>query len=298
LSGGTWTYTVNGLTSGSYPFSVRAFDDLGAFTEASFTGSVDGNAPPTISDVANQSINQGQVTAVLDFTVGDDATTADSLVVTATSSNPTLVPDANIVLGGSGAEVFTDVVELSDGTVLVAGSADNLDWISALQRDGFAFAGWNSAYDGSGLQFPSGASYTTEQNDTLFAHRTEFLDPFALWIGAYPEVGALDGPGDDAEGDGIPNLIEYALGGDPTRADRTILPVVDTTTASGEVYLRMTFRRDRGEVDYAVKCSDVLTTWTVIATNPGSFGESVSVTDGAPINTETPRFLRLVISVR
>jgi len=32
--------------------------------------------------------------------------------------------------GNSGKEVFYDVVQLSDGTFLIAGRADNLDWIS------------------------------------------------------------------------------------------------------------------------------------------------------------------------
>ena len=37
------------------------------------------------------------------FTVGDAETAAGSLTVSGSSSNPTLVPNANIVFGGSGA---------------------------------------------------------------------------------------------------------------------------------------------------------------------------------------------------
>ena len=39
----------------------------------------------------------------MSFTIGDAETAATSLTLTATSSNQTLVPDANIVFGGSGA---------------------------------------------------------------------------------------------------------------------------------------------------------------------------------------------------
>ena len=37
------------------------------------------------------------------FTVGDDATPADQLILTVSSSNTTLLPNENVVLGGSGA---------------------------------------------------------------------------------------------------------------------------------------------------------------------------------------------------
>src|SRR4051794_40771078 len=58
---------------------------------------------PTISDVPDQTTNEDTATAVIPFTVGDDATPPAFLRVTASSSNQTLIPDANIVLGGSGA---------------------------------------------------------------------------------------------------------------------------------------------------------------------------------------------------
>jgi VCBS repeat-containing protein len=64
---------------------------------------LDGNSPPTISDIANQTINQNGSAGPLSFTVGDAETAAGSLTVTGSSSNPTLVPNANIVFGGSGA---------------------------------------------------------------------------------------------------------------------------------------------------------------------------------------------------
>ena len=60
------------------------------------------NTPPTISTVANQSVAQGVATGALPFTVGDAELSASILSVTVASSNTTLVPVANIVLGGSG----------------------------------------------------------------------------------------------------------------------------------------------------------------------------------------------------
>ncbi|CAG7628791.1 tandem-95 repeat protein [Paenibacillus allorhizosphaerae] len=61
------------------------------------------NDAPTISTVADQNIDEDSSTAVLPVTVGDIDNAAGSLTLTASSSNTTLVPNANIVIGGSGA---------------------------------------------------------------------------------------------------------------------------------------------------------------------------------------------------
>ena len=58
---------------------------------------------PTISDVANHSTNEDNPTGAVSFTVGDAGTAAGDLTVSGSSSNTTLVPNANIALGGSGA---------------------------------------------------------------------------------------------------------------------------------------------------------------------------------------------------
>jgi hypothetical protein len=61
------------------------------------------NDVPTISDITNRTISEDGNTGAIAFTIGDVETAAASLTVTRSSSNTTLVPTANIVLGGSGA---------------------------------------------------------------------------------------------------------------------------------------------------------------------------------------------------
>jgi len=85
--------------------------------------------PPTISGVADQTINEDTATALLSVTVGDAETPATSLVLSGASSNPVLVPNANILFGGSGSNrtvkvqpasnqsgVTTITLTVSDGT--------------------------------------------------------------------------------------------------------------------------------------------------------------------------------------
>jgi hypothetical protein len=60
------------------------------------------NTAPHISDVTNQTVQAGGTAGPLSFTVSDAETAAGSLTVTASSSNPALVPASGIALGGSG----------------------------------------------------------------------------------------------------------------------------------------------------------------------------------------------------
>ncbi|MCX7804787.1 MAG: Ig-like domain-containing protein [Planctomycetota bacterium] len=60
------------------------------------------NTPPTISDIPNQVTNEDTPTGAIPFAVDDDKTPAANLAVAGTSSNTTLVPNTNIVFGGSG----------------------------------------------------------------------------------------------------------------------------------------------------------------------------------------------------
>ncbi|HVK10038.1 MAG TPA: choice-of-anchor M domain-containing protein [Gemmataceae bacterium] len=80
-----------------------------------------GNTPPTISDVADQATDEDTATAAIAFTVGDTQSALNDLIVTATSSNTTLVPTANIVLGGTGANrtaTITPAANLSGTTTI------------------------------------------------------------------------------------------------------------------------------------------------------------------------------------
>ena len=84
--------------------------DLGAYV----TGSA--NTAPTISSIGNQAITAGSAAGPLAFTVGDAQTAASSLAVSGSSSNPTLVPNASIVFGGSGSSRTVTVTPASGQT--------------------------------------------------------------------------------------------------------------------------------------------------------------------------------------
>jgi uncharacterized repeat protein (TIGR03806 family) len=64
---------------------------------------------PTISPIPDVTVNSNSFTGPINFTIGDASVPADSLVLTASSSNTNLVPVTNIVFGGSGSNRTVNV---------------------------------------------------------------------------------------------------------------------------------------------------------------------------------------------
>ena len=69
---------------------------------------------PTITNITDQTIAEDGATAALPFTIGDVGTAPGSLTLSVGSSNQTIVPDANIVLGGSGANRTVTVTPVAN----------------------------------------------------------------------------------------------------------------------------------------------------------------------------------------
>src|SRR5207249_4647548 len=89
--------------NGTATITITVADSEGASASSWFVLTVNPvNDPPTLSSVANQSTNEDTPTAAIPFSIGDAETPAGSLTVSAHSFNQGLVPDANIVFGGSG----------------------------------------------------------------------------------------------------------------------------------------------------------------------------------------------------
>ena len=125
------TYEPAANENGAKTFTVTASD--GSLSSAAATVTLTlaaANDAPTITDIADTNIAEDGVTSALAFTIGDVETAAGSLTVTATSSDTTLIPNANLAFGGSGAArmlaatpaanqfgTATITVTVSDGTV-------------------------------------------------------------------------------------------------------------------------------------------------------------------------------------
>ena len=103
-SGGNWSITATTVPDGPQSLTVTSTDAPGNVSPASSALNVTidtGN--PTISDITTQTIDEDANTGAVAFSVGDSITAAGELTLVASSSDTTLLTDANVVLGGSDA---------------------------------------------------------------------------------------------------------------------------------------------------------------------------------------------------
>ena len=111
----TITVTPAANQNGMTVVTLTVQDSAGNTTQTSFMVTVtSANDPPTISAIADQVILEDSTTGPLAFTVGDVETPVGSLTVMATSGNTTIIPNANLVLGGSGANRTITVTPAAD----------------------------------------------------------------------------------------------------------------------------------------------------------------------------------------
>jgi len=83
----------------------------------------------------------------------------------------------------------------------------------------------------------------------------------------------------DTDGDGIPQLLEFALGGDPRQNDRSILPIHQLIEENGETYLEIKLTRPKNlqEIEYIPETTTQLSDW------PGS---SIGIVDSNPFASD------------
>jgi hypothetical protein len=159
-----------------------------------------------------------------------------------------------------------------------------------------------SAWDGLHSSFrevvwvvePSDVTPSTPLEDWL---ETNFG---ALAGGVSHPDAALDA---DPDGDGIPNLMEFALRGNPQQPRSATLPVTDHVNHSGNVYLRLTVEKnpDATDIRYIVEVSGDLQTWSSVeGSDVHTLLHTISslvVEDAIPVSPAAPRFIRLRVEL-
>jgi hypothetical protein len=135
---------------------------------------------------------------------------------------------------------------------------------------------------------------------------------FAAWQSAKFGSGATDpnvsGPLADPNGNGVSNLLEYALGGDPATASAvvampTIAPAV--SLSDGQVHLTMTAKLDPAASGITVsgQVSSDLSTWNsganyvqVVSDVTVAGVRTLTVQDALPMSSSTQRWMRLSVT--
>lgn len=266
---GDWIFV--GSTTVALPASALAglvvsSRNDGTINEAGFDNlQLNANAAPAIAAVANQTISENTATATLPVTVGDLETPAATLTVTALSSNPTLAPVANIALGGSGV----------NRTVLVTPAAN---------QSGTATI---TLTVNDGQTTTSGAFNVIVQTTPAGSWRQQ-------WFGSTAGTGNADDNA-DPDKDGLTNLWERALNGNPNISDPA--PLAQPGLVSGRLALTFTRSTAATDLTLTVQAADTLAgPWTDLASSTS--GAAFTVLAAGATATETGTGATRAVQVR
>ena len=235
---------------------------------------VEGGAPGTVRVQLQPNAPEGRS---VNYTAGGTAV--------AGTSYPTLPGSVAVPAGSSGVNV--SIVPLSDGTTasrtetVILTLASGTDYLASAPNSATIIIVGDSGYDAWRI--------------TKFS-ATELLD------------AAISGPTANPSGDGVSNLLKYALGLDPHVANAGALPQPQFTNISGLNYVTMNVVRPAGRTNvlYTAEVSGDLQAWAFGSTNvqttvtpdvPSAGLETVTYRDRTPVDpANVKRFMRVRVT--
>lgn len=156
----------------------------------------------------------------------------------------------------------------------------------------------------NGLSLSAGTDYTYDATNNLLrvpfngvttlvvSNAFGLFSPVDVWRTAYftnLSDPAISGDGADPDHDGIPNLLEYAFGLDPTNALRTGLPYGEILTQNGTNYFALVYQRikEPSGLVFTVETSPDLKNWT----SGPTVTQTENITDMGTLQQVTERLL-------
>ncbi len=162
----------------------------------------------------------------------------------------------------------TDMAFLPDGRLVIVGDFQTVNsvtnaYISLLESNGTSVAGFQSPYTwsaatllnaiemlGDGSALVGGSVQMTLPSIQRYVQRVQILSPsapasptFADWKADKGLPVGQDGPGDDPDGDGLPNVAEFAFGTHPMQSQSRVLPADRVHSEGGENYPAVSYIR-------------------------------------------------------
>jgi hypothetical protein len=189
------------------------------------------NTPPTISDIAGLYVPPGATSAPITFQVADADSPADTLVVTAHSSIPAVVPPSGIVLGGAGGTRTVTITPSADpgkaDTTTITLTVTDPDGGSATVSFVVHTRETDTGESGGVAVFPGNTALLNNKKFAVGPDRggapvVRYFDQagtelFSKLVYASSFTGGVRTAAGDVNGDGTPDLVAAAgPGGPPT----------------------------------------------------------------------------------
>ncbi|MCR9201254.1 MAG: DUF2341 domain-containing protein [Planctomycetaceae bacterium] len=120
---GSFNYTHDGseTTTDSFQYQVSDGSTISGPVTVSLAVTPQ-NDPPSVSAIGNQTLVEDTTSAAIGLTIGDPDNAAGTLIVTATSSDQSLIADAGIVISGTGSSraiTLTPVANATGGPAVI-----------------------------------------------------------------------------------------------------------------------------------------------------------------------------------
>ncbi len=303
---GDWSITASTLSPGVHSLTTTATDaaDNVSTLSAALSITVD-NQAPTLSAIANQSLNPGASSSALAVTLADDASTPANLTFTATSSNVAVVPLANLVLGGADADRTITVTALGSGTSTITLSVEDE---AGNTGTGTFTVSVNGAPTISGTPTTSinqGAPYSfiptavDGDGDGL----TFSINTTPAWASFNPATGALTGTPTNADVGTTSGIVisvsDGTLSTSLSAFDLTVVNINDaplisgTPTTSVDQDIAYSFTPTASDVDVG----DVLTYSITNKPTWAAFDTATGALTGTPVHDDVGTTTGIVITV-
>lgn len=308
------SYTLDGPPSGvavigfdiALPSSPNTFSTFGAFSLGLFL-----NSTNTLT------FGVGYVNRNTDLEIRGAGTNKFTFRVNATTSTTSFLSNGTVY----SAKWFVNSSAVAQSYLAPDGSSQTVNsdcsdlWVGTLKviANAAKNSGYKSRHLGSFHFYLNSADPLTVRLDNLavsdFPIATLLQSWRVLHFGGNASNPGVSGDTIDGDGDGLTNLMEYALSGNPNDAASAPLPVVSIQADRLQVALT---RLAPTDVTYIVEAGSDFETWTPIATfaanasawsGPGGVTETgsgatrnVVVQDTEVLGGDTRRFLRLRVT--
>lgn len=289
FSGGGVTTVTLGTTGNNGAFSGEIANGAGNLVHLVKTGAGTQTLSGANTYSGTTTVNGG--TLLLTNTAGSGTgtgavtvNTAATLGGTGTCSGPvTIATGGTVAPGAAGTGTLTTGAATLAGTYvceLSGTTADRINVVGDLNTTGgtvsfttlaaptaaeYVIATYTGTFSGEPTVTGLPAGYALEVDPTAKQIKLVGTGGYAAWAALKGLTAANDGLTQDPDLDGVPNLMEFYLDGNPLASDPTVLPDV----ASDATYLTLTFkRRDDAEGDVtsqAVQFGGDLAAWTTSA---------------------------------
>lgn len=199
-----------------------------------------------------------------------------------------------------------DVSGVSPVNALGTGEVDMQETLTGISR--LDFSGWSNLDEFDEIRVAD--SFANLYGGTTFTGQVEITDSdavstaFEIWQGANFTAEQLANPSlessvwgvnADPDGDGVPNLLEYALGGDPLATNLAILPSV--AVSGSQLSLSFTPATLEG-LTFVIEASNDLINWSAQTNITANLTASqpYSYQDNVVLEANSRRFLRLRVT--